>query len=187
MNQTHRYLLYDAVLNNDSSIVDDKGIGDPTEYALLEMFRRIKADTSSILEEANMHEDILRQNMQRLEEVPLDSDRKLMSTKYILHGVPTILIKGAVDVSSDRCDYVRCSDDIRPMTEAEKDKDPYAESAFSENGLRVLSFCPQGESDEKLDIHAEYGYTFLGLISHGRSSQRGICSCRCSFQEAVIC
>lgn len=122
LNQTHRYLLYDAVLNNDSSIVDDKGIGDPTEYALLEMFRRIKADTSSILKEANMHEDILRQNMQRLEEVPFDSDRKLMSTKYILHGVPTILTKGAVDVLLDRCDYVRCSDDIRPMTEAEKDK-----------------------------------------------------------------
>lgn len=34
LNQTHRYLLYDAVLNNDSCIVDDKGIGDPTEYAL---------------------------------------------------------------------------------------------------------------------------------------------------------
>lgn len=122
LNQTHRYLLYDAVLNNDSSIVDEKGIGDPTEYALLEMFRRIEADTSSILKEANMHEDILRQNMQRLEEVPFDSDRKLMSTKYMLHGVPTILTKGAVDVLLDRCDYVRCSDGIRPMTEAEKDK-----------------------------------------------------------------
>ena len=35
--QTQRYLLYDAVLNNDSSIVDGKGIGDPTEYALLEL------------------------------------------------------------------------------------------------------------------------------------------------------
>ncbi len=122
LNQTHRYLLYDAVLNNDSSIVDDKGIGDPTEYALLEMFRRIEADTSSILKEANMHEDILRQNMQRLEEVPFDSDRKLMSTKYMLHGVPTILTKGAVDVLLDRCDYVRCSDGIRPMTEAEKNR-----------------------------------------------------------------
>lgn len=165
LNQTHRYLLYDAVLNNDSSIVDDKGIGDPTEYALLEMFRRIEADTSSILKEANMHEDILRQNMQRLEEVPFDSDRKLMSTKYnILHGVPTILTKGAVDVLLDRCDYVRCSDGIRPMTEAEKDKIRMQNQLFSENGLRVLSFAYK-ESEENLDIHAEYGYTFLGLIS----------------------
>ena len=164
LNQTHRYLLYDAVLNNDSSIVDDKGIGDPTEYALLEMFRRIEADTSSILKEANMHEDILRQNMQRLEEVPFDSDRKLMSTKYMLHGVPTILTKGAVDVLLDRCDYVRCSDGIRPMTEAEKDKIRMQNHLFSENGLRVLSFAYK-ESEENLDIHAEYGYTFLGLIS----------------------
>ena len=62
------------------------------------------------------------QNMQRLEEVPFDSDRKLMSTKYMLHGVPTILTKGAVDVLLDRCDYVRCSDGIRPMTEAEKNR-----------------------------------------------------------------
>ena len=30
-NQSHRYLLYDMVLNNDSSIVDGKGIGDPIE------------------------------------------------------------------------------------------------------------------------------------------------------------
>ena len=164
LNQTHRYLLYDAVLNNDSCIVDDKGIGDPTEYALLEMFRRIEADTFSILKEANMHEDILRQNMQRLEEVPFDSDRKLMSTKYMLHGVPTILTKGAVDVLLDRCDYVRCNDGIRPMTEAEKDKIRMQNQLFSENGLRVLSFAYK-ESDENLDIHAEYGYTFLGLIS----------------------
>ena len=28
-NQLHRYLLYDAVLTNDSAIVDGKGIGDP--------------------------------------------------------------------------------------------------------------------------------------------------------------
>lgn len=34
-NQLHRYLLYDAVLNNDSSLKDGKSIGDPTESALL--------------------------------------------------------------------------------------------------------------------------------------------------------
>ena len=82
----------------------------------------------------------------------------------MLHGVPTILTKGAVDVLLDRCDYVRCSDGIRPMTEAEKDKIRMQNQLFSENGLRVLSFAYK-ESDENLDIHAEYGYTFLGLIS----------------------
>lgn len=34
--QLHRYLLYDAILSNDSTIVDGAGIGDPTEYCLLE-------------------------------------------------------------------------------------------------------------------------------------------------------
>lgn len=43
-NQTHRYLLYDVVLTNDSSIVEGKEIGDPTEYALLEMFRNIQVE-----------------------------------------------------------------------------------------------------------------------------------------------
>lgn len=92
-----------------------------------------------------------------------DSDRKLMSTKYMLHGVPTILTKGAVDVLLDRCDYVRCSDGIRPMTEAEKNKIRMQNQLFSENGLRVLSFAYK-ESEENLDIHAEYGYTFLCLL-----------------------
>ena len=39
-NQLHRYLLYDAILTNDSSIVDGKGIGDPTEFALVEMGKK---------------------------------------------------------------------------------------------------------------------------------------------------
>ena len=37
----HRYLLYNAVLTNDSALVDGKGIGDPTEYSLLEMAENI--------------------------------------------------------------------------------------------------------------------------------------------------
>lgn len=40
--------------------------------------------------------------MPRLEEIAFDSERKLMSTKYRLHGVSTILTKGAVDVLLDR-------------------------------------------------------------------------------------
>ena len=45
-----------------------------------------------------------------------------MSTKYRIHGVPTILTKGAVDVLLDRCVSVRYGDGIRPMTEEEKEK-----------------------------------------------------------------
>ena len=182
-NQLHRYLLYDSVLTNDSSIVDGKGIGDPTEYALLEMFRKVHmmSDGAGSSAPAGSHmdseiyipvgnikwrlqEDILRNCMNRMEEVPFDSDRKLMSTKYMLHGVPTILTKGAVDVLLDRCVSVRYSDGIRPMTDEERAKIKAQNKAFSENGLRVLSFAYK-ESDEVLDVDAEYGFTFLGLVS----------------------
>ena len=164
MDQTQRYLLYDAVLTNDSSIVDGKGIGDPTEYALLEMFRNIQVEPGKFFGSAGIHEDILRKSMDRMEEVPFDSDRKLMSTKYSLHGVPTILTKGAVDVLLDRCTSVRYTDGIRPMTESEKEKIRKQNQIFSENGLRVLAFAYK-ESDEPLSVDTEYNFIFLGLIS----------------------
>lgn len=167
-NQLHRYLLYDAVLTNDSSIVDGKGIGDPTEYALLEMFRQVPVGSGISVPVGNMEwslkEDVLRDCMDRMEEVPFDSDRKLMSTKYLLHGVPTILTKGAVDVLLDRCVSVRYSDGIKPMTDDEKARIKAQNKAFSENGLRVLSFAYK-ESDEVLGVDTEYGFTFLGLVS----------------------
>ena len=162
--QTQRYLLYDAVLTNDSSIVDGKGIGDPTEYALLEMFRNIQVEPGKFWGSTGIHEDILRKSMDRMEEVPFDSDRKLMSTKYSLHGVPTILTKGAVDVLLDRCTSVRYTDGIRPMTESEKEKIRKQNQIFSENGLRVLAFAYR-ESDEPLSVDTEYNFIFLGLVS----------------------
>lgn len=162
--QTQRYLLYDAVLNNDSSIVDGKGIGDPTEYALLEMLRNIYVDAGTFFDETEIHEDVLRRNMERLEEVPFDSDRKLMSSKYLLHGVPTILTKGAVDVLLERCTHVRSCNVIHPMTEQEKDKIRRQNEIFSQNGLRVLAFAYK-ESDEVLSPDTEYGFIFLGMVS----------------------
>ena len=162
--QTHRYLLYDAVLTNDSSIIDGKGIGDPTEYALLEMFRTVSVNENSVLGQGGVHEDIIRQAMHRREEVPFDSDRKLMSTKYNLHGEPTILTKGAVDVLLDRCTHVQYTDGIKEMTEEEKEKIRKQNQSFSEDGLRVLAFAYK-ESDEELSIHTEKDFTFIGLIS----------------------
>ena len=162
-NQLHRYLMYDAVLSNDSSIVDGKGIGDPTEYALLEMFRKVKVD-NEIFGETGINEDYIRSSITRLEEVPFDSDRKLMSIKCRLHGKDTILVKGAVDVLLDRCINVRYSDGIKPMSEDEKNKIKEQNKLFSENGLRVLAFAYK-ESTETLNIDTEQNFTFIGLIS----------------------
>ena len=163
-NTVHRYLLYDAVLNNDSDIVDGKGIGDPTEYALLEMFRKLHSEPNSAFGQSGIHEDMIRQSVTRMEEIPFDSDRKLMSTKYCLHGVPTILTKGAVDVLLDRCVGVLYSDGVRKMSEEEKTKIQEQNRSFSEKGLRVLAFAYR-ESDEPLSRNAEEQLIFLGLVS----------------------
>ena len=100
-NQLHRYLLYNAILTNDSTIVDGKGIGDPTEFSLVKMARDI-----------DLQDEAIRDLMPRLEEIPFDSDRKLMTTKYRLHGVPTILTKGALDILLDRTSRIRTSEAV---------------------------------------------------------------------------
>ena len=154
-NQLHRYLLYDAILTNDSSIVDGKGIGDPTEFALVEMGRKATVD-----------EILLRELMPRLEEIPFDSDRKLMSTKYELHDVPTVLTKGALDVLLDRTANIRLEDGIREITQVDKDAILQKNLEFSQEGLRVLAFgYKEVPEDYTLSLDNENGFTFLGLIS----------------------
>ena len=162
-NQLHRYLLYDAVLNNDSSLVDGKGIGDPTEYALLEMYRQVPGiDLGD--KGLGLTEEDLRGLLTRKQEVPFDSDRKLMSTKHLIHTVPTIFVKGAIDVLLDRCVTIRLDDEVRPITEEDKKQILAQNQHFSENGLRVLTFAYK-ESDEDLTPETENGFTFIGLVS----------------------
>ncbi len=151
--ESHRRLIYDMVLNNDSSIVDGKGIGDPTEYALIETSRSIGLD-----------ENIIRDTLGRVEEVPFDSDRKMMSTKYKLHGVPHILTKGALDSILDRCVSIATKDGVRPITDEDKNIILKQNNDYSEAGLRVLTFAYK-ESDEALSVETEYNYTFLGLVA----------------------
>ncbi|AZN76291.1 ATPase [Lactobacillus acidophilus] len=162
-NQLHRYLLYDAVLNNDSSLKDGKSIGDPTESALLEMYRQVPGiDLGN--NQLGLSESDLRSLLTRQQEVPFDSDRKLMSTKHLIHTVPTIFVKGAIDVLLDRCDSIRIGDDVRPMTAEDKKKILAQNEHFSENGLRVLTFAYK-EKDEDLSPETENGFTFIGLVA----------------------
>ncbi len=149
----HRQLLYGMILNNDSSIVNGKGLGDPTEYALIESSRHIGID-----------ENIIRDVMTREEEVPFDSDRKMMSTKYKLHGVSHVLTKGALDSILDRCISITTKDGVRAITEEDRQAIIKKNQAYSEEGLRVLAFAYK-ESTEKLSVETENDYTFVGLVS----------------------
>ena len=153
--QSHRYLLYDAILTNDSAIVEGQSIGDPTEVALLEMGRK-----------ADIKEDTLKEMMPRMEEIPFDSDRKLMSTKYRLHGVPTILVKGALDILLKRTDRIRIGDEVRPITEQDVKEILDKNQAFSEQGLRVLAFAyKEAQANQQLTLDEEDHLIFIGLVS----------------------
>lgn len=154
-NQLHRYLLYNVILTNDSSIVEGKGIGDPTEYCLLEMVRSIDVD-----------DEFFREIMPRMAEIPFDSDRKLMSTKYRLHDVPTILTKGALDVLLDRTSRIHTSEGVRCITEKDKEEILEKNMQFSQNGLRVLAFAyKESDATESLSLEDENDYIFIGLVS----------------------
>ena len=153
--QPHRYLLYDAILNNDSAIVEGQCIGDPTEAALIEMGRK-----------ANVDERMLQNQMPRMEEIPFDSDRKLMSTKYRIHGVPTILTKGALDMMLDRIDRIRMEDTIRPITDENRDAILEKNREFSEQGLRVLAFgYKELPENNCLTLDEENHLIFIGLAA----------------------
>lgn len=154
-NTADSLLLYNAILNNDSSISKDgSGIGDPTEYALLYMYRDMyKSD-----------ENVLRKRYKRLEEVAFDSDRKLMSSKYNIDGKNIIFTKGALDVLLERCVNININGRITHITERDKEDIIEKNMAFSKQGLRVLAFAYK-YSDEKLTVDTEYNYTFSGLIS----------------------
>lgn len=154
-NQLHRFLLYDAILSNDSTFQEGKGMGDPTEYCLLEM-----------AENAGVDHSVIRELMPRKAEIPFDSDRKLMSTKYNMRGKLMILTKGAVDVLLSRTDRIAFSDGVRPITEEDRQTIMDQNNKFSENGLRVLAFgYKDNDETEPLTLDDEQDFVFLGLVS----------------------
>lgn len=150
-----KYLLLNAVLNNDSDLVDGQCIGDPTEAALLKM-----------LDGSGFDHEQLRNKYPRGEELPFDSTRKLMSSRYEIDGKDIIFTKGAVDVLLDRITGIQTTDGVRSYTKADQEQILRQNQNFSENGLRVLAFAyREADSREHLTTESEKDLIFLGLIS----------------------
>ena len=156
----YRYLAYNAILNNDSSISEGKGIGDPTEFCMLEMAGKAGIDYQQI-----------RNEMPRREEIAFDSDRKLMSTRFTLDGKDIMFTKGAVDVLLDRMKGIATVGEdgsirVCPFQEKDREAIEAQNQHFSENGLRVLGFAyREMDASEHLTLEAEKDFVFLGLIS----------------------
>lgn len=150
-----RYLVYGFTLANDAQLQGEEGIGDPTEIALLEMAARAGADSGA-----------LRREMPRLEEIPFDSDRKLMSTVHICDGQRVLFTKGAMDVILDRTGQVLTKNGEIPMTPAWRQRLQEQNRTWSEKGLRVLAVAYRPmEETESCSMESESGYVFLGMAA----------------------
>ena len=150
-----RYLVYGFTLANDARLQGEEGSGDPTELALLEMAARAGADSEE-----------LRREMPRLEELPFDSERKLMSTVHMCDGQRVLFTKGAMDVILDRTGELMTKNGAIPMTPAWRQRLQEQNRAWSEKGLRVLAVAYRPlEEMECCSPEAENGYVFLGMAA----------------------
>ncbi len=154
-NLVHRYLLYNAVLDNDASRSHDGQIGDPTEIALLEMAERAGTDVEK-----------LRKQMPRMNEVPFDSVRKRMSTVHQIGGKPMLFTKGAMDVLLELSTSIMTADGIMPLSNLRKQKIQQQNLEWSGQGLRVLAFvCREIKSAADCGPERECEYIFLGMAA----------------------
>lgn len=149
-------ILYIANLCNDTQIVDEDGkfktIGDPTETALIDIALGAGIDKRE-----------LENKYLRVDEIPFDSDRKLMTT-FNKDDVEIVAnIKGAPDILISRCRYILENDSIRDITQEDIEKIQSANEEMASKALRVLAVgfkhMPVVEKQ-----HAEEDIVFAGLI-----------------------
>ncbi|MEI7885536.1 MAG: cation-translocating P-type ATPase [Clostridia bacterium] len=148
---TQGFLLRSSVLCNDAST----SIGDPTEIALVDFFRKQELD-----------EEEMRRELARIGEIPFDSERKLMSTLHEIDGKYYLLTKGAIDVVMERVDQIHQEEGVRALTDSDREKIEAATLELSSEGLRVLGFVyKEIEEIRELDVKDEFDYCFIGLIA----------------------
>ena len=148
-------LMISSILCNDATNADGIEIGDPTETALLNLASGLGMDPEEV-----------RKKYPRESENPFDSDRKLMATKHMLNGIPTMIVKGAVDVLLDRTDLIQLGDEVYEITREDRARIEAQNRKYSEEGLRVLAFAYKEVNEgKKLTLEEENGFIFVGLAA----------------------
>ena len=158
-NLTERFLIYNAILNNDSEISTEKNIGDPTETCLLEMVERANVLKNETY--VNLRNKFLRE-----EENPFDSTRKIMSSQYEIDNKKIVFTKGAVDVLINKIKGISLNGKVKDIKESDIENILETNYNFSKNGYRVLAFgYKEISNEENLSFENEEDFVFLGLIS----------------------
>ncbi len=149
-------LIEIAVLCNDSGISEEgQEIGDPTEVALIAYSNKL-----------NLPYQNLRSKFPREDELPFDSDRKLMSTIHTIDNERVLLTKGGPDVVFNRCTSVLLDGEVVPLTDELLTRFSTQNEEFSNRALRVLAYAYKPFSkDNTLDADAEHDLILVGITA----------------------
>ncbi len=155
-----RQLVEVAVLANDTKLSFENGIhktaGDPTETSLVDM--GLKFD---------INKNELDARLDRVAEIPFDSERKLMTTVHQKDGMLEVCTKGGLDELLACCTHIMHKGTVSPMTEAQRDAIRQANLQMAQDALRVLamasatiSVLPEKVAPDTLEAKL----TFIGMV-----------------------
>lgn len=159
-----KLLLEATVLCNDARIErtgEDKEykiFGTPTEASLL-----ILAAKGGVF-----REDV---NCNRLEEIPFNSERKMMSVLCSADQENFLYLKGALEILLPKCKFVQEKDKKLPLDEKMRKEIIEANEQMTKNSYRSLVIAFSGSSTAKI---TEEDLTFLGLVGMDDPPREGI-------------
>jgi Ca2+-transporting ATPase len=147
------FLAKAMILCSDATFENGKGTGDPTEIALLLFGDKLGIDRSKLAASAK-----------RTDELPFDSDRKLMSTIQEEDGKLTVYTKGAIDNLIARCSSIHENGGTAPLTEEHKRMFKEATEKMSAKALRTLAvaFKPLDSAIDHSEI--EKDLVLIGMV-----------------------
>ncbi len=150
----HKMLLENLVLCNDATFSKDSSTGDPTEIALLEAGAKYNIIKNNI---ENEHK--------RIDEIPFDSDRKLMTTVNNFDDKNYVMTKGAIDNLLKISTNAYINGEVVPLTDEIKQNIMNASNEMSKNALRVLGAAYKTLEDNNYNKeNLESNLTFIGLV-----------------------
>jgi Ca2+-transporting ATPase len=150
----HKLLLENLVLCNDSTYSENSKTGDPTEIALL-----VAGVTYSIFK------DDLEKEHGRIDEIPFESDRKLMTTVNKYGNEFYVMTKGAIDNLIKICNKAYIKGDIVDITPKIKEDILAASLNMSDDALRVLGAAYKVIPNSHVDIDSlESDLILIGIV-----------------------
>ena len=167
------FLATGMMLCSNASINGDR-YGDPTELALLDYAYALGIEK----------EETEATSQPRVDELPFDSVRKMMSTENMLNGRKIIYTKGALDSILKHTEYIDINGQVRPITPEDIETINRASSEMASQAFRVLAFAYRfNDGGERLsETHLIYK-GMVGMIDPERPEAKPAVS---TFKKAGI-